>query len=67
MYKQGLLQDIDIYADLVDIINGRKKGRESDNEFIYFNSVGLALIDVYLANSLYELAVENDKGNWIVK
>ena len=67
MYKKGLLQDSDIYADIVDIINGRKKGRENNNEFIYFNSVGLALIDVYLANSLYELAIENDKGNWIVK
>lgn len=67
MYKQGLLQDIDIYADLVDIINGRKKGRERNDEFIYFNSVGLALIDVYLANSLYELAIGDDKGNWIVK
>ena len=45
MYKEGLLNDKDIYADLAEIIAGQKKGRESDEEFIYFNSVGLS--DVY--------------------
>lgn len=67
MYNQGLLFDSDIYADLVDILNGRKKGRENDNEFIYFNSVGLALIDVYLAESLYEMAIRKNKGIWVTK
>ena len=30
MYKEGLLKDKDIYADLAEIIAGQKKGRESD-------------------------------------
>ncbi len=54
MFKEGLLQDSDIYSDLVDIITGDKPGRENEKEFIYFNSVGLAFIDVYFANWIYE-------------
>ena len=44
MYKEGLLQDDDIYADLGEIVTGRKEGRSNQNEFIYFNSVGLQLL-----------------------
>lgn len=56
MYKSGVLTDSDIYANLPDLISGRKKGREDDNEFIYFNSVGLSYIDVALANFIYKEA-----------
>ena len=47
MYRDGVLTDDMIYAELVDLIAGRKKGRETDSEFIYFNSIGMALVDVY--------------------
>lgn len=56
LYQAGKLRDEDIHADLVDIIAGRKPGRESDEEFIYFNAVGLSFIDVALAWSLFEKA-----------
>ena len=55
MYKTGKLKDGDIYADLKEIIAGNKLGREKDSEFIYFNSVGLAFIDIAFANFVYEL------------
>ncbi|MGF3226223.1 ornithine cyclodeaminase family protein [Facklamia sp. P12932] len=54
MYKSGLLTDENIYADLSEIIAGKKIGRENEDEFIYFNSVGLAYIDVMIANYVYE-------------
>lgn len=54
MYRQGLLEDKDIYADLVDIVSGAKPGRENDDEFIYFNIVGLAFVDVFFAKYIYE-------------
>ena len=60
---QGLLNDDDIYADLKDIISGRVKGRENDDEFIYFNSVGLSFIDLNFANETYKLALEMKIGN----
>ena len=47
MYHDGVLTDDMIHAELVDLIAGRKKGRESDLEFNYFNSIGMALVDVY--------------------
>lgn len=50
MFNEGLLKDADIYANLSELIAGTKKGRESDDEFIYFNSVGLSYIDINFAN-----------------
>jgi len=58
MFQEGILKDNDIYANLSDLISGRKKGRETDEEFIYFNSVGLSYIDINLANYIYQKAIE---------
>ena len=60
MYKAGLLKDEDIYADFDEIVNGSKPSRENDDEFIYFNSVGLAFIDVYFANYIYQKMKDNE-------
>ncbi len=54
MYKAGLLSDEDIYSNIDEIISGMKHGREKEEEFIYFNSVGLAFIDVYIAKYIYD-------------
>lgn len=62
MYVNGLLKDSDIYSNLGEIISGKKPGRENDEEFIYFNSVGLAFIDVEYANTVYEYCRENGLG-----
>ena len=62
LYKEGRLSDQDIYSDLVDIIDGSKKGRENDDEFIYFNSVGLAFIDVAIAFSFYKTVTAHGLG-----
>jgi len=59
LYKMGRLTDDDIYADLPEIVAG-KKGRESDNEKIYFNSVGLSYVDVALGYQLFQQV--KDKG-----
>lgn len=68
LYKQGKLKDEDIYADIVDVIDGTKPGRETDHEFIYFNSVGLAFIDVAIAKSFYNKVLEKNLGNeWVMK
>lgn len=66
MYVQGLLKDEDIYADLNDIVSGKKIGRENDDEFIYFNSVGLSFIDLSFANETYKLAKEMGLGQEII-
>ena len=50
-----MLHDEDIYANLKDIIVTKNKpGRENNEEFIYFNSVGLSFIDIHFAKYVYE-------------
>ena len=66
MYKEGILKDHDIYANLSDLIAGRKKGRDNDNEFIYFNSVGLSYIDTNLANYIYKEAIKRGLGKDVI-
>ncbi|MGB0596641.1 MAG: ornithine cyclodeaminase family protein [Rubripirellula sp.] len=62
MYKDGELTDQNIHGNLVDLIAGRKPGRESDDERIYFNAVGLAYVDVAIAIAMFERASEAGMG-----
>ncbi len=62
MYKDGHLKDCDIYADLVDLVAGKKAGRESDDERIYFNAVGLSYLDVTIAHDMYLRALDAGVG-----
>ena len=66
MYMQGMLKDEDIYADLSELISGKKAGRSSDDEFIYFNSVGLSYIDINFANYIYKEALKMNLGTEVV-
>lgn len=61
LYQSGKISDSDIYADLADIIDGTKAGRTNDEEFIYFNSVGLAFVDIAIAYSFYNV-IKNIKN-----
>ena len=63
-YKAGIITDADIHGNLIDILAGRKPGRENDGEFIYFNAVGLSYVDVELAHTLYRKALEAGAGRW---
>ena len=62
MYKDGVLTDADVYADLDELVMGEKPGRENDSERTYFNAVGLAFVDVAIAWSMYRRAVEKGLG-----
>ena len=65
MYQNGELQDDDIYADLTDIVSGVKPGRENNDEFIYFNSVGLSYVDIALAYEIYRRCVSQNLGLYL--
>ena len=62
MYKAGELNDADIYGNLVEIIAGEKCARESDDERVYFNAVGLAYVDVAIAYAMYKRVKEAGLG-----
>lgn len=63
-YKDGVITDADIHGNLIDILAGEKPGRENEDEFIYFNAVGLSYVDVSIAYAMYERAKEANMGKW---
>lgn len=56
MYMEGLLGDEDVNADLHEVVTGGKPGRVSDDQFIYFNAIGLSFADVCVASWLLDRA-----------
>lgn len=62
MARDGLVKDEDIYAQLGEIINGSKAGRENEDEIIYFNAVGMGIEDLAVAARGYKKAVELGVG-----
>jgi len=60
--REGLLTRGDIYAELGDIVAGKKKGRESDDEITIFDSTGLAIQDVSTALAVYKNATRRHVG-----
>jgi len=62
MYKEGLIGNHDLHADLHELVSGYKPGRESDEERIYFNAVGLSFLDVAIALAMYRRAKETREG-----
>lgn len=62
MYRDGELADSDIHGNLVDLITGKRPGRESDQERTYFNAVGLAYVDVAIAIAMFDRAQQAGFG-----
>ena len=52
----------DIAGELGDVVNGKIKGRTSDDEITLFKSVGLAVQDISCAALVYREALENGIG-----
>ena len=51
-----------VYAELSEIVAGKTRGRESEDEVIIFDSTGMALQDVAAAAIVYERAVAAGRG-----
>jgi ornithine cyclodeaminase/alanine dehydrogenase len=59
---EGIISSDHIYAELGEIITGKKAGRESASEITIFKSQGLAIQDVSTAGKVYEIAVKKGVG-----
>jgi len=59
---QGLMQKEDVFAELCEIVAGKKIGRVADDEIIVFDSTGVAIEDAVAAASIYESAVADGIG-----
>ncbi len=53
------------YADLGEIVTGRKPGRERSDERTISMNLGLALDDMAVAPEIYNRAVEKGIGTWL--
>ena len=62
MWRDGLVKDEDIHAEMGQILNGSKSGRENDEEIIYFNAVGAGIMDIAVTARCYRNAMEKGDG-----
>lgn len=62
MFKEDLITEDDIHANLGEIVNGKKSGREIETENIFFQPMGMGSEDVAVAYKIYEKAKTKEIG-----
>ncbi|MGH7848294.1 MAG: saccharopine dehydrogenase NADP-binding domain-containing protein [Candidatus Binatia bacterium] len=62
MLKENFLSEKDLYAELPELLSGRKPARQSDRERIFIRAIGLVNQDVGLADWIYRRALESGAG-----
>lgn len=62
MWKDGLIKDEDITGSLGAVLKGTVKGRENDDEIIYYNAVGMGILDLAVCARAYKKALAEGKG-----
>ena len=64
--RDGLISADKIAGDLGAVINGRLAGRETEDEIIVFESVGIAAQDLAAAKTIYDKALAAQVGTVLV-
>lgn len=60
--EQGIITENDFTGELGQVILGQVPGRESEDEIILFKNVGIGILDLVAAESIYRKARENKAG-----
>ena len=60
--SEGMLAPQDIYAQIGEILTGKKKGRVSKEEITIFDSTGLGIQDVAAGDAVYKKALNSGLG-----
>jgi alanine dehydrogenase len=60
---EGLMRRENVYAELSEIVAGKKPGRTNDEEITIFDSTGIALEDAVAAIAVYDKTDENQDLN----
>lgn len=60
--QEGYMKREDIYAEIGEIILGKKPGRENDTEITVYDTVGTAIQDLSMAVAIYDKAREQGIG-----
>ena len=62
MLKEKFLSEKDLYAELPELLSGKKPGRESDRERIFVRAIGLVNQDIAMAHHIYQGALGKGIG-----
>jgi Predicted ornithine cyclodeaminase, mu-crystallin homolog len=62
LLKENFLSEKDIYAELPELLSGKKPARQSEQERIFIRAIGLVNQDIALANDIYQSALERGVG-----
>lgn len=63
--KSGVITREDFDGELGEVVSGKVKGRETDQEITVFKAVGTAVLDVVTAHYIYARALEMKVGQHI--
>ena len=63
--ESGLFSREQLHAEIDELVSGKRKGRERDDERILVHTTGLVSQDVALAHFIYQRAVEEGGGIWL--
>ena len=58
--KNGLISEDDIYAELGELVTGKKDGRTTEQDIFIYDSTGTALQDITCAAFIYEKLKDSD-------
>lgn len=62
MLKENYLSEKDLYAELPELLSGKKAGRQSDKERVFIRAIGLVNQDIAMADHIYRSALEKGIG-----
>jgi ornithine cyclodeaminase/alanine dehydrogenase-like protein (mu-crystallin family) len=62
MLKEKYLSEKDLYAELPELLAGKKPARQSDRERIFIRAIGLVNQDIAMANHIYHGALVSGVG-----
>src|SRR5262245_66383081 len=65
MIESGQFSRAQLHGEIHDLVSGKKKGRERDDERILIHTTGLASQDIALAHFLSGNALDKGLGAWL--
>lgn len=63
--KQGIIKESEIAGEIGDLLEGKIKGRTSNEEITIYDTTGIALLDLITAKVAIDLAKERNLGTFI--
>lgn len=63
--RKGIVSEDIIYGEVGDVLSGKLRGREREEEITIFESIGLSALDVAVAKAIYQNAVSKGIGQQV--